>query len=173
MLKIVDFAHFFGDSQPIKPKFIKVQPCRCSPPLGFVTFRKWRFWHFHRKSLLSKRRKTPFLAHSTRLLTPETKIEKNRRNGYKLIHKIARSRLDLEHIFLKNVSSLLVEPYQASEMSKFTAFRGWWQWFLRFLRLRMAKLIEMKHYLVTGMIDLSLISGKHLTIQYQTHQPPG
>jgi hypothetical protein len=49
-------------------------------------------------------------------------------------------------------------------------WRGWWQWFWR---LRTAKPIQMKHFWGTQMIDLSFISGFHLTIQYQTHQPPG
>ena len=63
VFKIVDFAHFFVDLQPIKPKFKKVLPIQCSPTLELVTFRKWRFWHFQRKSLISKRRKNTHFRH--------------------------------------------------------------------------------------------------------------
>jgi hypothetical protein len=42
---------------------------------------KMTFLEFPQKSLLSKRRKTAFLAYSTRLLTPETQIEKTEPSG--------------------------------------------------------------------------------------------
>jgi hypothetical protein len=40
IFKIVDFAHFYVDLQPIRSKFEKVLPARCSPLLGLVTFQK-------------------------------------------------------------------------------------------------------------------------------------
>jgi hypothetical protein len=70
------FRALFVDLQSIRPKFKEVLPIRCSLTLELVIFWKWCFWHFHIKSLVPKRRKQHFSAHSTRLLTPEVKIEK-------------------------------------------------------------------------------------------------
>jgi hypothetical protein len=56
IFKISDFAHFFDDSQPIRSK--KYFLFNVHHPLDLL--HEWRFWHFHRKSLISKRRKTPF-----------------------------------------------------------------------------------------------------------------
>jgi hypothetical protein len=48
------FRALFDNSQPIRSKFEKVLFIRSSSPFGLDKFRKWRFWHFHRKNLISK-----------------------------------------------------------------------------------------------------------------------
>jgi hypothetical protein len=70
VFKIVIFDHFFVDLQPIRPKFERWYVRH----IELLIFQKWRF---DRWSLIPKRRKTPFSAHSTRLRAPETKIETN------------------------------------------------------------------------------------------------
>ena len=78
IFKIVDFADFFDNSQPIRSKLEKstsysmfLTPWACYiPKMTFLTFTQ-------KKLYIETSRKHPFSAQSTRLPTPEAKIGKN------------------------------------------------------------------------------------------------
>jgi hypothetical protein len=75
MFKNVDFAHFFVDLQPIRPK--KYFPFDVNQPLGLLHSENDVSVISTEKALYQNVEKHHFSAHLTRLLTPEAKIEKN------------------------------------------------------------------------------------------------